>query len=654
MASPPPNDLAGKSRVDVADSPRTADIKADMARKPFLQTYFGRLPPEIRGKVFVGLLASPPPYAGHDFATNPSEPEVSRKTPGTFLHIKASWYQVTRTCRQIYIESRPIFFTSKSYYLANHQDLARFLQYPTPLSLRWDTITALCVKDLVRTRILYTQEEIDKIFSDPTDSRAVGRPREQYEAKTLQAIDFILSFDLRRLKSLRTIGLCIRVGEEMDYVGFLHGLSGISKGLVEFRDAAHWLIRSQNPGDPWEIQYACFSYGGYANYAKGKDNEHIPYDVRRIQLAVTDIDSRAPGLQNGDERYVEVQIQRHTENDLSQSRLNERGSDMLLETASDHSDLGLQGSYQAQLEIPQDRSETVAGEETPEEDAEDVSDTGLEPEQNRTDQPSFLVQQSEDGPGHQTDTDTDQEGYHTLPRPASEEVFETQTKTQSEHQTEGPPSSRSSVSAAHDSSTATEIDRTSLTDTDDEDNQAQPNTQAGNYAPQVSNSQHDNRVYVESTIEAGRRWKDTTEKIKGPGVRTTIEILSGQTKKLLLDFLDTPNPYTEEETIQYRGGQQLGFVGNKEQTEKCPHQEKRSASRRWNTQERDAEAPCAASKASSPKEGLPLPALPHRSGLQSRSVRIGAVSLLFFLLVIIGHPPEWLSNVRESGKGSSQ
>ncbi len=58
----------------------------------------------------------------------------------------------------------------------------------------------------------------------------------------------------------------------MEYVDFVHGLSDIRKGLVEFKDASHWLIRSQNPGDHWRIQYACFPHG---DYARGKDDEII-------------------------------------------------------------------------------------------------------------------------------------------------------------------------------------------------------------------------------------------------------------------------------------------------------------------------------------------------------------------------------------------
>ncbi len=256
-----------------------------------------------------------------------------------------------------------------------------------------------------------------------------------------------------------------------------------------------------------------------------------------------------------------------------------------METASDHSDLELQGSYQAQLEIPQDQSETIAGEETP----EDTSDTGLESEQNRTDQPSFLVLQSEDGPDPQSVTDTDQE-EDTLPRPAGKEVFETQSQTQSDHQTEDPPSPRSYVSAARSAPIGTEIDRTSLTNTDDEDCQALPNTKSGNQAPQVANLQHNNRVHAESATEADQMRKDLDE-IKEPGVRTTIKILSGQSKQLLLNFLDTPNPYTEEEMSAYHGGQQLGFVGNKEKTDRDPRQEERPSSLLEVTRERNVKGP---------------------------------------------------------------
>lgn len=107
------------------------------------------------------------------------------------------------------------------------------------------------------------------------------------------------------------------------------------KGLVEFVDASHWLIRPQNPEHVWSIQYACFSY---ADCGRGEYNQEIPYDRCRVEEQITEIDSRAPGLQEGDERYVEVQIQRHVAKKRSRSPSSEDGSNRRWESALDYAE----------------------------------------------------------------------------------------------------------------------------------------------------------------------------------------------------------------------------------------------------------------------------------------------------------------------------
>lgn len=182
--------------------------------KPFLQTRFGRLPPEIRQMIFFELRATPPSYAGHDFAACSSKPKSSVKPPQEFVHIRASWHQVTGTCRPIYIESRPVFFASRSYYVANAQELKSFLQeheYPPPARaiFRWDTITSLCVKGLVKRVKSYTKEQIDNILSDPTSHVT----REHLESRTFQTFEPGIYLCIRSLENLKTICLCICVGE---------------------------------------------------------------------------------------------------------------------------------------------------------------------------------------------------------------------------------------------------------------------------------------------------------------------------------------------------------------------------------------------------------------------------------------------------------
>ena len=337
-------------RISAGEDDRLAK-RSKNASKLFSETGLGKLPPEIREMIFISLLATPSPYAGHEFATNCAGPKSSPSAPKKFVHIKASWYQVTQTCRQIYLESYPLFFASESYYLATPQESSHLLDYGCvlhhsiwgcvlddlgcrhvlSLHLRRSNITTLCLEGFVTDKSLYNKETIDKILSDPTDYRNAGRTRQQLEAQTFKDLDRIACRRLSALPNLKTVGLRMRVGQEMEYVNFMYGVSEMRRGLVEFVDQSHWLIRNQHPNDLWRIQYACFSM---ADYGRDENMERISYDRRRIEEEVTDIDSRAPGLQEGDERYVEVLIQRVKRDDEigTVSEVSDAGTEDLSDT----------------------------------------------------------------------------------------------------------------------------------------------------------------------------------------------------------------------------------------------------------------------------------------------------------------------------------
>ena len=55
----------------------------------------------------------------------------------------------------------------------------------------------------------------------------------------------------------------MRVGEELGYMDFLFCLPGMARGVIDFLDESHWMIRLQSPEDEWKIQYACFYNTGY-------------------------------------------------------------------------------------------------------------------------------------------------------------------------------------------------------------------------------------------------------------------------------------------------------------------------------------------------------------------------------------------------------
>ena len=651
MAFKPPDGQAKQPARDNAQTVSLAAESHDTVQKPFHQTRLGRLPPELREQVLIELLATPPPYAGHDFAATSSRQKTSLKAPQKFVHIKASWYHVTRTCRQIYLEAHPLFFASKAYYLASAKESKIFLQgIYSRQTFRYETITTLCLKDLVECSARFSKEEIDRIFSDPTEYLARSFTRQELEAQTDKQIRASIFVPLGRLKNLKALGLCFSVGEEMEHVNFLYGLTGLMRGLVEFLDPHRWLIRPQDAEDVWRTQYACF-YN--ADYAMDKNGENIPYDLCLIEREVTDIDSRAPGLQEGDERYVEVLLHRSARQDSSQGSLYGYEIEIEWASASDHSDVENQNSPEAQLEISQDPIEPIESTALAETSEEDISMAEIEPESNRIDQSSFLGLQNETSPSIPPDTNTDQGEDHTVLHPASEETSSTQPENQSNRQFEDP-LPKKLITMAHNAPTGPGSNRLFLLDTDDEDDEVQANTKPRTQASQMVNSQYDDEFYGESATEADQTQYDLKEKRKGLSRRTKIKHGLSQKKQPLLDVLDTPNPYTEEEMESFEKWQQLAISGNQQQTKKDFHKEANASSPLGKRQGQNVEGSRVASKTATPEESRPSPASSNQAELPSKSVQMGGVFILILLLLILNFRTGRLSNTRRDETASDQ
>lgn len=609
-----------------------ANNSLDIAPKPFLQTHFGRMPPELRERVFIELLATPSSYAGHDFTTISPAHRKSTTAPQRFVHIKTSWHQVTRTCRQVFVESCPIFFAAKSYYLAKPQELAQFLnnhRMPWRRIFPLATITALCLKDFVREIPLYTKDQIDEIMSNPNDYRSRANTRQQLAEKSFKMLNTSMRSDFKDLKSLRTVGLCFPVGEETMYVDLLHCLTGIQKGLVEFVDASNWLIRPQNPEDVWRIQYACFGNG---SYGKGKDDEDIPYDRLSLEKAITDIDSRAPGLREGDERYVEVQVQRPVMEKPPQEPLDSSEDDMDWLTASGPSDtdLSIPASSEALSELPQDQVGDNIVEATSEYDESDS---------NEADQSLFLGLDSEDSRGPQIATDADQEEEGILAQAASEEVSEPHLATQSDHPTETPSPSSSSALIAHDAPIPTENDGLLPLDIHD---QTQTDTRASDLAAHAD-LLHIDQSHPESEPETDQAQQNRKARVQGQSRRKKSKYLLGSTRRPLPEISKSPNPHTEEEMEYYEELQELAISGTyrKKKKESPPPFGK--------LHERPVDDPPMASTASSsPQKERPMAASRFLPGLLVRFIQAGVLFLLSLILAIITRPAETPSDDRHS------
>ena len=646
-----------RSRKDV----RLADRSNNAVSKPFRHTGLGKLPPEIREIIFINLLATPPPYAGHEFAINSAGPKKTPSRRKKFVHITASWHQVTQTCRQIYLESHPLFFASESYYLTNTQELTRLLDYGCSTSSReWEcvldygcrhslnppfrhvTITTLCLGGLVTDQSLYTKEKIDQILSDPTDHRSTTSTRQQLEAQTFMSLDTEACHRLSKLSNLKTVGLRMRVGQEMEYVNFMYGVSAMRRGLVEFVDQSHWLIRTQHPNDVWRIQYSCFTC---ADYAQDKNTERISYDRRRIELEVTDIDSRAPGLKEGDERYVEVQIQR-IKNDDDMETVSEV-SDTDVEDLHDRAANLFLGSPDLSatqvgelLDIPGPAPDEVEIDlNVPPLEMEDddlqisplhnnLSGTELEQETLSTLEVLFGRPQSQDDYNLLSSGQPDQENDHALSGTASQDVSVSQSKEQSDQQAEKSLLPTNSPFVWHPVPKHFDhaLSGTASQDVSVSQSKEQSDQQAGKsllptnspfpWHPAPTYTESSRKFQTDSDDEGSHSQTESTfgEEVlqSTTGIKAQEERRRTVRKRLLrqleqpLNFSDIPRRHTEEEMELFYGLQELADLGINEQTETGVQKSIQSSSISSEFREHDIENPGVTSQPASTIEKQPL------------------------------------------------
>lgn len=543
--------------------------------KPFRQTHLGGLPLELREMIYTVLLATPPAFAGHDFAATSPGLRASSTARAKFIHIKASWRQVVWTCRQIYHEAHPIFFAGRAYFFGNCHEAIHFLKSylntrVRPI-LRVDTIAALCLSGFVETVPLYSKEQLAEILADPNDYRTIAAAHQDLEWQTFKTIWTPAIYCFHGLRSLRTISLCFLVGQELLHVNLLYGLTGMRRGFVEFVDASKWIIREQNPQDPWSLQYACFTS---ADFNLGKDNEELDFDRRQLEREVTDIDSRAPGLKEGDERFVEVSIRWSVEETLAQDPLSSKQEDRFLADTDDDSDLvSLHGdAHQAQLQI------TIPASGSDESDIEPSSGDMHEIQHEHSSaqaEENMLTENSEinDTSGEVQSDSNVSDGSPVLGL-KSEDNHETMVTHQDSagEEVSGVQSVAQCSRPAEDLSlTTTEDDQLSLPDTINEHDQTQDIADTNNNTAHAVTSQHTEDFHSKHSTETDHVQQNSNVSVGRPSHHTTGTIPSKRRIRPLPAISDAPNPYTEEEMESYERWQQGSRIQQKEPSP--PHEE---------------------------------------------------------------------------------
>ena len=236
--------------------------------RPFLETAFGKIPPEIRADIFKDVLTvgsiSPlkdgisVPITRQDSSYRGSEPELSIGPVRP-----ASCLALLQTCRQIYHESSLLFYTLNTLYFSDPQELLLFLRHIGPV--RCDTLRSLHLKGAILT----TGVDLEK--------RSIIHP------DTIKAIKL-----LNKRGNLRKIYLEMRPVQALYYIRICTWIPGLGNREMKFESPTRWSMMP--PSRMWEKMFwyhvflyeetkKSFQQKPYFEYGQGREEYRLEVDI---------------------------------------------------------------------------------------------------------------------------------------------------------------------------------------------------------------------------------------------------------------------------------------------------------------------------------------------------------------------------------------
>ena len=188
-------------------------------RKLFLETAFGKLPPEIRADLFKMVLTvgslSPLKYGISVPMAKPQRvphPQLTR-CPAR----PASCLALLQTCRQIHRESSLLFYAINTLYLSNPQDMLSFLRHLGPT--RIGEIRSLHLEDVFVQMPMWRQGQLDTLRSQGLVSEDIlaSFASERGDMMNPDAENAIKQ--LNKCGKLRKMYLDMRPSQTLAYVG---------------------------------------------------------------------------------------------------------------------------------------------------------------------------------------------------------------------------------------------------------------------------------------------------------------------------------------------------------------------------------------------------------------------------------------------------
>lgn len=215
-------------------------------RRPFLETAFGKLPPEIRANIFKDALTVGSLFPLKDGISVPVtriQHEVSQRGSETKLSVgpagPASCLALVQTCRQIYYESSLLFYSINTFYLSNPQDMLSFLHHLGP---RCGEIRSLHLEELLAKAPRFSQEDLDFLrsvnnFSDDLIASIAAARNDEIHPEAKKAIQL-----LNKAGNLRKIFLDVRPSQVLEYISLCTQIPGFRDREITFAAPTRWTV----------------------------------------------------------------------------------------------------------------------------------------------------------------------------------------------------------------------------------------------------------------------------------------------------------------------------------------------------------------------------------------------------------------------------
>ncbi len=208
--------------------------------KPFLEADFGKLPPEVREKIFKDVLtvgSISPLRDGISVPMTRNEQNFSKRGPKTKLSIgperPASCLALLQTCRQIYRESSLLFYQVNTLYLSGPCKMLSILRHLGPL--RCNELQSLHLEDIVETALAFSQRMLD--------DRRAGEDSSKVDATN--AIQL-----LNKHGKIQKLYIDMRPPQALHYIKLCTQIPGLEHSEIRFASPTRWSVMS--PSAIWE------------------------------------------------------------------------------------------------------------------------------------------------------------------------------------------------------------------------------------------------------------------------------------------------------------------------------------------------------------------------------------------------------------------